>query len=364
MNTWPTTLTRGIQFLILAFFALGIVGINPCLADENKSEASGSKDSNLLFQSNDILHFTLLGEFDSLMRDRGEDGKYHKGLLYYFNNQGDTIDRKVKVKARGNFRRRIENCKYPPLKIKFKKLKSPDSIFTDQTTLKLVLECQLEKYVMMEYLAYRIYNAITDDSYRVRLVMISYGDYDTDVMYLTRPGFLIENEKELMERMNAESVKKNVLQNMLDRKSVVTMAMFQYMIGNDDWFVTSKHNMTVVEKNSNETMYAVPYDFDWSKLVDASYTKPEGAQDYQLEERRTYKGLCLTEEEFQEQKDLFLAKKEEILATIEGETELKKKYVNTARRHVLNFYKILERPKSLEDIFQQDKCQKDVVFDQ
>ena len=74
------------------------------------------------------------------MNDRGEDRSYHKGLLYYLTDHGDTTFRKVRLKTRGNFRRDPANCKYPPIMVKFGKMKAEDPVFAGQSKLKLVTQ--------------------------------------------------------------------------------------------------------------------------------------------------------------------------------------------------------------------------------
>jgi hypothetical protein len=164
-----------------------------------------------LFESDAILNLTILSNFASIIEDRGEDRSYHKGELYYLNLKGDTIRRKVKLKTRGNFRRDPTNCKYPPIMVKFGKLNTADSIFADQSKLKLVTQCQLENYVLLEYLAYKVYGLLTSYSFRVRLAHITYMDMDTKETYFTRHVFFIENELDMAARVQAEIYKSNVV---------------------------------------------------------------------------------------------------------------------------------------------------------
>ena len=309
-----------------------------------------------LFESNSVLKISIYGDFADVMQDRGEDRSYHKGRIIYIDHNGDSISRKIKVKARGNFRRSPDNCKYPPIKVKFGKLKTADSIFQVQKKLKLVTQCQLEDYVLLEYLAYRFYNTLTDDSYRVRLAHITYGDLETKTSYFTRYAFFIEDEKEMATRIGADVYKPNVTQYLLDRNQIVTAAFFQYMIGNDDWFATSKHNMSILEMQDDGALVAIPYDFDWSEFVDATYTKPEGVPGYQLSKRQVYKGLCLDEEEFLAQKALFEGKKEVFINMIKELEDLPKGRMNKAVAHINQFYRVLNRANSLEKIFQAEKC--------
>lgn len=345
------------------FLLTGIEGFSLSLSlNPENSRTAERKNPEKLFENNDIIKLTVLSDFSSIMKDRGEDRSYHKGLLYYITETKDTVFRKVKLKTRGNFRRNPTNCRYPPIMVKFGKLKTADSVFTDQSKLKLVTQCQLENYILLEYLAYRIFNVITDQSYRVRLAHITYADLKTKESYFTRYAFFIENEKEIASRIGAEVYKPNVVQYFLDQENVVTMAMFQYLIGNDDWYVTSKHNVSILKQVENDSLIAVPYDFDWSKLVNAKYTKPVGVTDLFLKDRRIYKGLCLEKNVFEIQKDLFKENKEAIIGLLSDLDDLPKGRKQEATKYIEKFYKTLEQPSSLEKIFQKEKCISKPIF--
>lgn len=348
---------------LISFF----IPINFCysaglLTDKSSHLSSNEKHSDGLFKSDEILKLTILSDFSSIMKDRGDDRSYHKGQLYYIDLTGDTIRRKIKLKTRGNFRRNPENCKYPPIRIKFSKLRAADSIFTHQSKLKLVTQCQLENYVLLEYLAYRMYNKLTDYSYRVRLAHITYADVETKEAHFTRYAFIIESEEELVSRINAEIYKPNVVQYFLVREATITMAMFQYMIGNDDWYVTSKHNTTILQFKETGNIIAVPYDFDFSYLVNAEYTKPEGASNKFIKRRKVYKGLCIVDSEYKQQVQLFNANKGYFMDLIEKLRDLPQKNKQESIKLINSFYKTIDKPSSLTNIFQKEECIRESIY--
>lgn len=344
------------SYFFLLRFVLFTVLFSGTARAQQRNHDDGQHISDRLFENNEILKLTVLSDFTSIMNDRGEDRSYHKGLLYYLTDKGDTIFRKIKLKTRGNFRRNPDNCKYPPIMVKFDKLKTADSVFTDQTKLKLVTQCQFEKYVLLEYLAYRINNLLTQQSYRVRLAHITYADLKTSITYFTRFAFFIENEKAMAKRIGAEKYSPNVVQYFLDREHTISMALFQYLIGNDDWYVTSKHNVSILKLSDDGSLIAIPYDFDWSDLVDAHYTKPSGVSGISIKERRVYKGLCMENEDFLIQQKLFNSHKESIIKLVESMEHLPKKRKQSAAKYIEQFYKILNNRSSLEKVFQKEQC--------
>ncbi|MEM6376866.1 MAG: hypothetical protein AAF705_01560, partial [Bacteroidota bacterium] len=50
------------------------------------------------------------------------------------------------------------------------------------------------------------------------------------------------------------------------------LALFQYMIGNTDWNLHKQHNIKWLR--TKDGAIPVPYDFDYSGLVNAPYAKP------------------------------------------------------------------------------------------
>jgi hypothetical protein len=74
------------------------------------------------------------------------------------------------------------------------------------------------------------------------------------------------------------------------------MSVFHYLIGNTDWSLVAApdenccHNVDLVDKD--DAIFPVPYDFDRSGLVNASYAKPaEGARIRKVT-MRLYRGYC------------------------------------------------------------------------
>ena len=350
------------QFLYFIVFSQNLCFSFPLDGLDLPEYHDQNSNTDRLFEREEVLRITILSDFSSIMSDRGEDRSYHKGVMYYCREKGDTIFRKIKLKTRGNFRRDPANCKYPPIMVKFGKMKSADSVFVDQSKLKLVTQCQLENYVLLEYLAYRIYNQLSAYSYKVRLAHVTYADMATKTAYFTRYAFFIENENELAARVSAEIYRPNVVQYFLNRENMISVALFQYMIGNDDWYTTSKHNVSILKLNDDGSLIAVPYDFDWSDMVDASYSKPEGVPDNFLRDRRIYKGLCMDNEEFLDQRNTFNSRKETILQLVGSLDDLPKNRKQKATKYIEQFYKILNNDASLKKVFQNEKCVSEPEF--
>ena len=101
----------------------------------------------------------------------------------------------IQVRARGNFRYKF--CDFPPLNLNFRRSQLEGTLFENQNKLKLVGHCKItrryEQSVLREYLAYRLLNAMTDLSFRVRLLEVTWVDSDERRGRMVRSAFLIDD---------------------------------------------------------------------------------------------------------------------------------------------------------------------------
>lgn len=144
-----------------------------------------------LFESDDILYITLTFDITELKRTKSK-GEYHDAVLQVQENDVNTVNENIQIKARGNYRR--NNCSFPPIQFNFKR--DSTSIGEQLNKVKLVTHCmytnKYENFVLREYLAYKIFNVLSDYSFKVRLVNISYVDTGAKKKKFQRFAFLIE----------------------------------------------------------------------------------------------------------------------------------------------------------------------------
>jgi hypothetical protein len=270
------------------------------------SESINAQKVDTLFKSDEVVNIELRSDFSAIQKDRIENPLYHDGELIYKDSKGKVVRLTVKVMARGDFRRSPENCSFPPLALNFKKNEVKNTLFDNQDKLKLVTPCQFDRDVIEEYLIYKMYNKVTELSFNVRLVKILYFDTGIGKKLFEKYSFFIEHDEQVAERNNAVQIDKFITPFDVDKESFKRLALFQFMIGNKDWFVTSRRNVILLQpKDSLLPPYVVPYDFDFASFVNAAYTKPKRVPDEYLEDRRQYKGLCYTVAEFREAFDFY-----------------------------------------------------------
>jgi hypothetical protein len=181
-----------------------------------------------LFDRDEVLTLNLSGEVRALLKDRSDDMQYHSITLSYLTADSVKQSFPIKAKTRGHFRRTQGNCRYPPLLLNFSKGETPEnSIFKNQDKLKLVTPCMDDKYVVYEYLVYKLFNLVSEKSFRARLVNVIYDDNGKE----SKPqyGILLEEEDEMARRNNSIIIEdKLVRPEQTKGDDFLKMAVFEY----------------------------------------------------------------------------------------------------------------------------------------
>jgi hypothetical protein len=304
--------------------------------------------SSLLFEEEEILEITLSGDLNSLFKDRSGKPENFDINLSYMDSERQHTSIPLRARTRGKFRRRPGFCKYPPIRLNFRKRDVKNTIFEDQDKLKLVMPCRGDKYVLREYYAYKIHNHLTSFSFKVRLLKINL-DYseskpkDQESFY----AFLMEEEDQMAERNNMVSIGQDLIRPKdLYPDEFLKMALFQYLIGNTDWSVQYRQNIKLLKNEDNGMLVGVPYDFDHAGIVSAPYAKP--AEELLLQDirERRYRGYCVPNmASFQEIFDFYNQKEKEIYAIYTNNELLDESYIKSTVKYLDEFYKTINNPK-------------------
>ena len=128
-----------------------------------------------LFSSDSIIELRIAMNVNEVIKDiKIRDS--HEAMLTYTRPNGTIEKFKINVTVRGNSRTNVTVCKFPPLKLDFKKKKVANTIFAGQNKLKLVTHCNSrtinEEYILREYYVYKLQQLITPYSFNVRLCRI------------------------------------------------------------------------------------------------------------------------------------------------------------------------------------------------
>ncbi len=339
-----------------------VVFLLSCLA-----VAQSDADSDPLFASDDLLNVKIIAPLTSIMFER-DDVNYVPGTFQYLDTAGQSIDLDIGLRTRGNFRRQKENCEFAPLRINFKKSQVRETLFSHQDKLKLVTHCQdaraYKGNLLREYLAYRVFNNLTDASFRVRLLRITYVDTDSKVRETVNYGFLIEHKDPLAQRIHATPVElKSVFVPDLQPAYTNLTSLFHYFLGDTDFSQIAAdpddyccHNHALFSSEDG-SYFSIPYDFDMSGFVDAAYSDPREQFDLRNPKPRWYRGWCTNNGQIPASVNVFDEKREEIYALINNLELLSRYQRSSLTRFVDTYYASVETTKKIERNLVKD-CKK------
>ncbi len=308
---------------------------------------SQEKDSLVnLFSNDEPLLIDVFADYVSLLSDISNKRTYHQAKFSIKNTDCSSEDIPVKLKTRGNFRLRKETCDFPPLRFKFESNQSLGTVFEGQNKLKYVSHCQnfkagYEQHTLEEYLIYKMYHLFSNYSYQVRLAQVNFIDVN-GLDSIRRYGFFIEDKKHLADRIGRDILKfRNIKQYQILRSNVIVLSLFQFMIGNTDWDISRLHNIDLMAVNDHSMPVAIPYDFDWSAIIDHDYFVLDPQIDLSSKYKRRYKSYRWTDEELSAALIIFKELKSELNSLI-----LNFEYLNKENRfkflaYVNEFYDLI-----------------------
>lgn len=289
-----------------------------------------------LIYSDDLVEVTLETDLVKLIANIKTE-QYQSAVLSFEDKQGQQVVMQTEVRPRGNYRRRV--CEFPPLKLKFAKDKLVSANLEPHNKLKLITHCIDNKGVgqenlLKEFLAYKLYNELTDHSYRVQLLRINYVDIKGKLSKIKRYAVLIEDTDEMAERLGGEECNcLNPMPSQMDSRLENIHAAFQYMIGNEDWNLSMNRNLKMVKPTDGRKWIPVPYDFDFSGLVNAPYAVPNTELGLNSIQERKYLGLPLSDPDLKYVFNYFKNKQADLYRVVDD-----CKYLNkTSRNEVIEY---------------------------
>ncbi len=315
---------------------------------------SGGEKEFYLFGSEDVLELSLKFDMSTFMKKKSTEDYLDAELVFYI-APGDSLVNKIRVRGRGHSRNEI--CILPPIRLNFKNCENRPADLKGVSNVKLVTHCKDNKnfdaYLLKEYLAYKLYNVVTDTSFRVRLLKINYIDTGKKGYKLTKYGIAIEPLDVLEARLGAVE-RENVIvrTTFIEPENYDKLSLFQYMIGNDDWHLANLHNLKLIEPavGNISVLSVVPYDFDYSGLVDAYYAIPNELYGLENITDRIYIGPCRTEEEIRRVMNFFLDRKEEFYKEIEKLDLLDERQKKRAFKYIESFFNEYRRDELFYNI--------------
>jgi hypothetical protein len=282
------------------------------LAQAPDQPAKPARPAPTFFDSEDPLTVTLTADFGKLRGRHRNDTAWRSATLSYTGAGPVTVP--LRLRTRGIWR--LKSCEFPPLRLNFSTELANGTLFQGLDKPKLVSYCRdndtFEQYVLQEFQLYRIYQLLTPVSHKVRLLRVAYADSAKGKVEATRYAILLEEPKAIAARLNGKILEqKGALPGDLDAFHDALVGVFQYFIGNTDFSTNGLHNMELLTQ-TNGSILALPFDFDFSGAVNASYATVDPSLSVRHVRDRLFRGWCTEGDAFSRVFALFNEKKAQI----------------------------------------------------
>lgn len=302
-----------------------------------------------LFATNDVLELRIEAPLDTLLDERPED-EYLPGRLTWRDASGADVSVYAGLRTRGKSRRDRDICIFPPVRLNVRKGEVDDTLFDGQDKLKMVTHCRTgsdrhAQGVLREYLVYRMLNELTPTSFRVRLVRATWVDTERDGKSFTAPAFLIESDERFAKRVGLPVVEiPGTRVSVLDPDYTSLTSVFQFFIGNTDFSPIAGppgedccHN-TQLFGDPESRLFAVPYDFDMSGMVNAPYAEPNPKFRLKSVQSRLYRGRCANNDRLDATAEQFIEHRDALYALVDSVDDLGNRARRDMKRFMDRFY--------------------------
>ena len=309
-------------------------------------------DSSELFNDGLDLKAQLSFDFKELYKDTN-DSTFIKSKMVFSGNGIEEDSITVRIRVRGNFRKKI--CYFKPMRLEIRKKQAENTIFQKNRKLKLVVPCQNEKgkdeLIYKEMLAYKFFEEFSDIHLKTQpLTLKIIEKKGNKEIEHTMFAFLIEDDNKVADRHEIKKFPKRRVSPMtVSDSSAINFALFSYMIGNTDWSMAYQHNTEMFF--NGKKLVAIPYDFDHSGLVNAYYAKPNPMLKISKVTERVYRGLCRRDPNvFAGMRDLYISKEESIFNILNTyKDNLSTKEFERVSGYVKSFYDIIKSDPEFQD---------------
>lgn len=322
------------------------------------ASAEDIRDFDPLFDSHETLEVEIEAPFGVLVKERPDEEEV-SGTFRIGTAEAAAGEFDVAIRTRGKNRRDRETCRFPPMRLNFKKTQTKDTLLHKQDKLKLVTHCETnsaryEQAVISEYLAYRVLNLLTDASFRVRLLRVHYVYSDTNRDETTF-AILIEHKDRLGKRIDAKTkTVEKVKVRELRPEDLNRASVYQFFIGNTDYSSIAAapgedccHNQALFVPEDG-LYYSVPYDFDRTGWVNAPHATPNPRFNLRSVKVRLYRGRCANNELLDATLQQFRDRRGDIEALVNDQPELTDKTRRYLLKYIGSFFEAIDDPKRLE----------------
>ena len=318
---------------------------------------SSRAENHLLFDSAENLDIILEFPVRTLLK-RAKKKPVLQGQLRYVDANGNEVAIDIDITTRG--RSRLEHCSFPPLSVFLNPDQVASTLFAGQKKLKIVTHCNRGstylRYLHQEFGIYRTYNLVSEYSFRVRMLNVTYRDIEQKRGDEVKLAFFIESDNEVARRLGMKKVTtKTIAPHQFDAAQTSIFELFQYMIANTDWAIKKGpgtenccHNGKVIAKpDAQDNWIVLPYDFDQAGIIETKYALPALGLGIRTVRHRLYRGRCRHNDYLDQTIQLFNGRREDIEIANTPEA-LKNSARKSSLKYLDAFYKTINDPAKLK----------------
>jgi hypothetical protein len=292
------------------------------------------------FESDSVLAVTLRSNLRTLLRDRDTANSEWRPATLTHAGPDSAVTIPLRVRTRGIYR--LTNCEFPPIRLRFGENEVRGTPWQGLRRPKLVTHCEnrdeYEQNLLQEYAIYRVLRLFTPVSFGARLLRVTYEDSAGRGRPVTRYGIVTEDPERLAERLGGTLLDSTGIRIVrLQQSNAVLLSVFQYFIANTDWAVSFLHNVALVR--TADALLGVPFDFDWTGVINARYARPNSLLRTRSVQDRVYRGLCLPPDRFEPVLARFEALRDTIAAVYRAVPGLEPRVVERTLRYYDEFYR-------------------------
>jgi hypothetical protein len=236
--------------------------------------------------------------------------------------------------------------------IKVKKSRQDSLGVGSSENIKLVTYCKdsinYPEWITKEYLVYKLYNSVNDYSFQVKLVDVTYEDSKGQFPTIQKTGFIIEPLEELANRLSCTIVPDNKAIASIHKEKYKLLTVFQFMVGNSDWNFSKRHNVRMLACEGNSSPIPVPYDFDYSGMVNADYAKPHPMLPIEKITERLFQWRGNIEEDFSETIKVFEESKNKFAEIYENTPQLSSESKVEIKEYFNQFYETVSSAENIK----------------
>ncbi len=338
-----------LNFKKIVRFFLGL-GILLTTWFSTSAQQSDSIKTNPFFRDTTLVSFELTLNFEYFSKTQKSGAKYLPAIVRYKQANSELKKIKIKFKTRPGARDSL-NCSFPMLTLDFPKEKINGTPFYGLNKVKLVNPCHLNDslandYVLLEYAIYKSYQHLSTFNLKVRLAEITMHDSANLQPSVKFIAFFLQDIDEMAGEKGGKIFKvANVPMGYCDQNSMQNLSLFQYMIGNTNWSVSSLYNISF-SSAQGLSLVPVPFEFSSCGLINHPSARPAPHTPITKVSERLYFGTAKSIDQLKPSITHFLNNKGLIMNEFINLTSVSSRSKIKALVYLTEFFETIANPES------------------